>query len=622
MRRENRVLLLVAVPLLSLGAGPKESCPLGGSAIESPQKQQTAIYRALSANAELVSNATATRHRGVRAPAAPVAPQIPQINFIDTHVFAKMARDGVLPTSLSSDEQFLRRVTLDLTGVIPDSATVTAFVADKGTDKRSRKIDELLASDAFVDRWTMWLGDLVQNVSAATNVRLYYQGRNAYHAYLKDAIRSGKPYDQIVRELLSAKGDSWAVGAANYVTRQIQNNGPPQDTYDNLASHSGEKFLAMPLVCLSCHDGFRHLEQVNSGLASKKRSEFWGMAAFFAKTQTRVINNADPNNPNARKYDVIDNPAGTYRLNTTSGNKSPRAPVTGQSSIVSAAYMFNSEAPRSGELARDAYGRILTADRQFARATVNYLWKEMFGLGIVEPVNAFDLARLLPSTLPAGSTIQPTHPELLEEMTTTFIAGGYNLKSMLRTMANSSSYQLSAQYTTGGWNEAWVPYFARRYPKRMQAEAVLDSVVKATGVGITMPVLGLGNITRAMALPDSVEPIRRAEGNFLNQFGRGDRDDIVRSSESSITQALSVMNDSIVTTRIRKATPNSTMSRILASTQDPGAITDQIYLATLSRSPTASERQQGIDFLRGGVLNQRSEDLQWVLLNSLEFLFY
>ncbi|HXI13651.1 MAG TPA: DUF1549 domain-containing protein [Thermoanaerobaculia bacterium] len=588
----------------------------------SPDERRAGIYRAASANAELVANATASRRRGAAAPVGPLAPQIPQVNFIDTHIFAKMSRDRVIPTSLASDEQFLRRVTLDLTGVIPDSATVTAFVADKAVNKRTKKIDELLASDAFGDRWTMWLGDLVQNVSAATNVRLYYQGRNAYYMFLKDAIRNGKPYDQIVRELIAGKGDSWATGAPNYAARQLQNNGPVQDTYDNLAAHSGEKFLAMPINCLSCHDGFRHLEQVNSGLASRKRREFWAMAAFFAKTQIRIIRNVDPNNPNIRKYDVVDNPTGNYRLNTTAGNKSPRAPMAGQSDVVSAAYMFNGEAPRAGELSRDAYGRILTADRQFARASVNYLWKEMFGLGIVEPLNAFDLARLVPSTLPAGSTVQPTHPELLEELATSFISEGYNLKSILRTMANSSSYQLSAQYTSGTWNEAWVPYFARRYPKRLQAEAVLDSVVKATGVGITMPVLGLGNVTKAMALPDSVEPIRRAEGSFLNQFGRGDRDDIMRTSDSSISQALSVMNDSLVTTRVRQTTPGSTMAKVLASTQDPGSITDQLYLATLSRSPTAAERQQGIDFLRSGNLTQRSEDLQWVLLNSLEFLFY
>jgi hypothetical protein len=601
-----RVLLLGA-PVLLVAAAAKETCPFGP--IESVAVRQAAIYRAASTTAEVVApsaSAPSRRHAVGRSTA----------NIVDKWIFAKMTADGVVPTTQSSDEEFLRRLYLDLTGVIPDSVTVTAFVSDKSTDKRTRKIDELLASDAFVDRWTMWFGDLVQNVIASTNVRLYYQGRNAYYSWIKDSIRSNKPYDQIVRELIAGKGDSWTAGQADYVVRQLQPNGPPQDTYDNLASHSGEKFLGMPLLCLSCHNGFLHLEQVNTYLQTKKRADFWGMAAFFSRTQARLIRNADPNNPNARKYDVEDNTIGAYRLNTTDGNKSARAPSTGVSDPVLPAYLFTGETPRSGEAYRDAYARILTADRQFARATVNYLWKEMFGIGIVEPTNAFDLNRL------TGSNAQPTHPELLEDLTTSFITSGYNVRSLLKTMATSNAYQLSAKYTPGPWSEAWVPYFARRYPRRLMSEALLDSVVKASGVAISINVQGLGIVTKAMALPDTVEASRRPEGLLLNDFGRGNRDEVSRTNDGSIAQALSMMNNTIITSRVKQATQGSTVGKILASTTDPGSVADQIYLATLSRSPSAAERQQAIDFLRVGTLSQRAEDLQWTLINSLEFLFY
>ncbi|MEK6374257.1 MAG: DUF1549 domain-containing protein [Acidobacteriota bacterium] len=535
-------------------------------------------------------------------------------NFIDTWTFAKMAKDGVARTTISSDQEFFRRISLDLTGVIPDSAAVTAFVNDKTPDKRARKIDELLASDAFVDRWTMWFGDLVQIVLRSNNSVLYYQGRNVYYNSIKDSIRANKPYDQLVREVIAGKGDSWAAGPPNYVVRQLQPNGPPQDTYDNLASHSGEKFLGMPMLCLSCHNGLGHLEQVNTYLKSKSRFEFWEMAAFFSRTTSRVIRNADPNNPNSRKYDVQDNATGSYRLNTTDGNKSPRAPVNGQDTVPPA-YLFTGEKPAANESYRDAYGRMLTADRQFARAAVNYLWKEMFGVAMVEPVNAFDLNRL------TGTDAQPTHPELLEELTTSFIAGGYNLRSMLKTMALSNTYQLSAIYAPGPWSEAWVPYFARRYPRRLMAEALLDSVVKATGVPVSFNVQGMGTLNKAMALPDPLEARRRPEGLFLDDFGRGNRDDVARTGDVSIAQALSVMNDTIVTTRVRQATAGSTVAKVLASTTDRGSMADQLYLATLSRSPSAAERQQAIDFLNGGTLSQRTEDLQWTLINSLEFLF-
>ena len=125
-------------------------------------------------------------------------------NFIDTDVFNKMRQDGVNPTAIAGDEEFLRRVTLDLTGQIPDAATVQAFLADTTADKRSRKIDQLLASDAFVDRWTMWFGDLVQNVTASTSSREYYIGRNAYQLHPIHQMESRDRWSQ-----RSPKGDSF-----------------------------------------------------------------------------------------------------------------------------------------------------------------------------------------------------------------------------------------------------------------------------------------------------------------------------------------------------------------------------------------------------------------------------
>ena len=211
---------------------------------------------------------------------------------------------------------------------------------------------------------------------------------------------------------------------------------------------------------------------------------------------------------------------------------------------------------------------------------------------------------------------------MLEELTTSFISSGYNIRALLKTMATSNTYQLSAKYTPAPWSEGWVPYFARRYPKRMTAETLLDSVVKATGVGISINVAGLGIVNKAMALPDTIEASRRPEGLFLNEFGRGNRDDVSRTNDGSVAQALSSMNDTVVTTRVRQATQGSTVGKILSFTSDAGSISDQIYLATLSRSPSATERQQAIDFLRAGTLSQRAEDLQWTLMNSLEFLFY
>ena len=610
MKHKSWIAILAIGPALLLG-GEKATCPLGPFDLRSPREQQKSLYYQLSATTEAVAP---SRHRAVLPPHGGISFP-PAVNFIDTEIFNKMQQDGVAPAAVAGDEEFLRRVTLDLTGQIPDTATVQSFLADNTADKRARKIDQLIASDAFVDRWTLWFGDLVQNVQVANNFREYYLGRNAYYNFIHDSIKNAKPYDQMVRELISGKGDSFATGTADFWVRQFQPNGPIQDTYDNLAAQSGEKFLGMPFLCLSCHSGLGHLELVNTYLKSKIRYDFWGEAAFFARTRGQRMQYTDPANPNANlvKFDVEDSlPNGQYQLNTTSGNKTPRQPVNGASNVPPA-FLLTGEGPRPGEVWRDALGRTLTSHPQFSRAAVNYLWKEMFGMALVEPVNNMDLNKL---------DSQPTHPNLLTQLRNEFIADHYDLRAILKTLALSSSYQLSTQYTPGNWNEAWTPYFARHLAHRLMAEEVLDAITRATNVPVTFNVNGLGTVTSAMKLPDTTEAGRNNYGRFLDEFGRGNRDDTARTSDTSIAQSLSLMNDpQVVVNRIHRITANSTVAKVLASTTDPASIADQIYLATLSRHPSPTERQQAMAYLNGGNLGQRSEDLQWVLLNSLEFLF-
>ena len=615
MKHSLLALVLVAPAFLFADERQPFVCRLP---LVSPRAQQQATVHALSVAAEAVS---APRRRATVPPSGPVQFP-PTVNFIDADLFAAMRTNNVAPASLASDEEFLRRVTLDLTGQIPDSAAVQSFVADTAANKRAKMIDQLIASDAFVDRWTMWFGDLVQNVTAASNAREFPSGRNAYYTFIHDSIKSGKAYDQMVREIISGAGDSYAVGQANFIVRQLQANGPPQDAYDNLAASTGEKFLGMPLLCLSCHNGLGHLDLVNTYLKSHTRYDFWGNAAFFARTRAQR-QQADPNNKNILKYMVSDTANGAYQLNTNSGNKTPRVPINGESTVAPL-FFLTGESPRPGEPLRDAYGRILTAHPQFARAAVNYIWKEMFGLGIVEPANNIDPNRLDPNNLAAGQTLQPTNAALLTDLTNEFIADKFDLRALLRTITNSSSYQLATAYTRGTWNEQWTTYFARHLPHRLIAEEVLDAIARATNVPINYNVNGLGTLTSAMKLPDTTEP--RAQNNvygrFLDEFGRGNRDDQARTNDTSIAQALSLMNDAtVVVNRVHKNTPNSTVAKTLASTTDPGTIVDSIYLATLSRKPATTERLAAISYLLGGNLQQRTEDLQWTLLNSLEFLF-
>jgi hypothetical protein len=538
-------------------------------------------------------------------------------NFIDDEIFGKMVNDNVRWTAASADEEFLRRVTLDLTGAIPDADTVVAFVADASPGKRDAMIDKLLASDGFTDRWTMWLGDHVQNVQTATNTNaLRFGGRNSYYHYLHDAIAARKPYDQIVRELVAGNGNSLTNGAVVFWIRQQQSNGPIQDTFDNLSAFTGERFLGMPLVCLSCHNGLGHLELVNTGLSRHARLEFWRNAAFFARSYVAAF--PHDNATNTPSYTIADQPNGDYKLNTTIGNKTPRQPVSGMA-VADPSFFLTGETPAAAEPRRQAYARMLTANPQFARAAVNYIWKEIFGAGIVEPADSFDLARQDPATLAVGATLQPTHPQLLTKLAESFIASHYDLRALIRTIVVSNAYQLSSRYTPGAWNESWAPYYARHYPRRLMAEEVLDAIQKSTGVAASLGVSGGGSVPRAMMLPDPTEGGTFAQ--FLNYFERGNRDDEPRNSDSSIVQALALLNDRVVTDRIESSNSASLVARLIRQSPDPATIAEGLYLNTLSRHPTASEKAQAVAYLNSGELARKTEDLQFALINKLEFLF-
>jgi hypothetical protein len=586
------------------------------------------VYREITTRSERVVQARGESLPAGRRRAVERAPMPASRNFIDDAIFGKMKRDGIQWTVPAGDEELLRRVTLDLAGEIPDAETVKAFLADRSPGKREALVDRLLASDAFSDRWAMWLGDLVQNVFMSAASSEYIQGRQAFADYIRQSIAARKPYDRIVREMIADNGSSFHDGQTAYWVRQVPTNAaglPPQDTFDNMSAATGEQFLGLPMQCISCHNGLGHLELVNRGLSRRPRLDFWRNAAFFA--QTKAVRVAHPVTGVPETF-VSDGESGEYKLDTTTGNKSARQPLGDGIDTIAPAFFLTGEAPQPGETRRQAYARILTANPQFARNTVNLLWKELFGLGIVEPVNGFDLARQDPATLPPGATLQPTHPELLNQLAEAFVASGYDLRVILRTMVQSNTYQLASRYAPGNWDETWVPYFARHYPRRLMAEALLDAILRATGMPATISAapagappasVQIGTVPKAMALPDPTGGKEYAA--FLDHFGRGNRDNVARTSNPSVVQALSLLNSRIITDRLKSAATGSTVQRIIADESDAGAMADRIYLTTLSRYPTSEERAAASEYLAGGPLAQRLENLQFALINSLEFLF-
>src|SRR5207237_9208001 len=181
------------------------------------------------------------------------------------------------------------------------------------------------------------------------------------------------------------------------------------------------------------------------------------------------------------------------------------------------------------------------------------------------------------ATLAAGTTLQPTHPQLLTRLADDFRSKGFSLRAILRTMVQSSAYQLSSRYTSGVWNESWTPYYARHYPRRLMAEAIADSVFRATGLSPQLfNASSATPVRKTMALADTTEG--GSFRPFLNGFGRGDRDENARTDDLSIIQALSRLNDSLITDRIKATAAGSTVQKLTKATTDPNVIAEGLYL--------------------------------------------
>ena len=564
------------------------------------------------------------------APSSAAADTIPisRKNFIDEYIFGRMERDGIQPAPISGDQEFLRRVYLDLTGRIPSADQVRSFVSDADPEKRNAVVDSLIGSPEFVDKWTMFFGDLFKNDGPSANVNRYLQGRDAFYTYLKDSISMNKPYDRMAREIITGTGDTFESGPANWVVGGTVPMGSIQDTYDGQAVNLAQMFLGINAVdCLLCHDGARHLDNVNLWGKQQKRADMQGLSAFFART--RMVRQVVTPDPLLAKYTISDDTyLGEYLLNTRTGNRTPREPGFEELNIVDPRYPFVTQTTGGGKFRRDVLANSVIGDRQFARAAVNYIWEKLMVEALASPSNGFDPARLDPENpLPAPWTLQPNNPELLQALSQWFHDNGFDLRQLIGLITKSNAYQLSSSYPET-WIPKYVPYYARKFVRRLDAEEIHDAVVKATGVipRYTLDYAGAMNplppVNWAMQLPDTREP--RSNGQtvqFLNAFGRGDRDQNLRNTGGSPLQALTMMNQPFLTSRIHADDDGSNVQRLLSRTSDPAVIIEELYLATLSRYPSSREVAIASDAMRQLGIRGGAESLQWALLNKLEFLF-
>lgn len=552
------------------------------------------------------------RITGVAAP-SDVEPA-ERLNFVDDHIFGKIERDGVPHAPQAGDGEFLRRVMLDLVGRIPTPSEVREFISDETPDKRSRKIDELLSRAAFSEKWAYFYMDLFR-----ANGKMG-RGRELFHYWLKENIDSDRPYDEWVQAIITSAGKSSNVlAASNVIAREhVQGKAQPDDghdmgmvhqldTHDELTILYGKVFLGINLSCISCHDGVNHLEEVNVYLTGQTRSDFHRQAAFLGNT--RYLMYWEDGDVKANEF-MIDDLAPGYN---TLGSSMLRVARWGGEA--SPKFLLTGEAPRDGENPREAFARILTAHPQFARATANMFWKHLMGYGIVEPYDEFDLARQDPASVPEGWQLQPTHPELLDALAADFRNSGFSLRHLFRTICNSSAYQLSASFPDE-WHPNYRAYFPRKFVRMLTAEELHDAIAISTS---RPGKFKFGGDVVGMAMKLS-EPQGDTDLKYLlRTFGQSTRRNPPKPLNGSLRQPLALMQSPIVSDRV-KADGDSRIQRLLDSYDDDGRVVDEIFLATLARPPSSSERQVALTELAGD-RTRGAENLQWALINNVEFFF-
>jgi len=559
---------------------------------------------------------------------------VPRRNYIDDHIFERIERNKIPHAGLATDAEFLRRVHVDLTGRLPEPEVIRRFLADKNPEKRDKVIDELVAPpenwlqlqkprSPFLDRWTYFFDELFRNTSAQVG-----QGRNIFHDYLYDSLLLNIPYNQLVTELITAKTRSnWQDGPSNFLVRDrvegltqfnanrknTHDDTNNEDTWDEMAINATRVFLGIDLECVSCHHGANHLEKINLGLSRLKREELWRQASFFSKTRAYVAYSI------SLEMALVDDGKGydwksksVVRMDRHEADVSPRFLLTG-------------EQPGEHENWRAAYARLLTSHPQFARATVNLIWAELMGVGIVDPPFGFDMARQDPKNPPPPPwTIQPTHPELLDALAKDFAAHDYDLRHLIRVIVKSSTYQLSSHFE-GEWKEAYASYFARRLIRRLSAEELCDAIQQATGVFEEIPIVGssikVERVFQTRSPEDIVGEALRPMQSFLTSFGISNRDKGEKDKSSSMVQTSMMMNSKFVKDRIR-VNEKGRLGKLLH--HDPplsnDEIVDELFLAFLSRFPEPSEKKIAIGTLQN-YHSQGMEDLAWSLLNKPDFVF-
>ncbi|HEY2148621.1 MAG TPA: DUF1553 domain-containing protein, partial [Pirellulales bacterium] len=487
-------------------------------------------------------------------------------NFIDDLALAKLKRLNLPPSPRASDSEFLRRAFIDTIGMLPTADETRAFLADTSPDKRDRLIDGLLARPEFVDYWTYKWSDLL----LVNSEKLAPPAMWAYYRWIRSQVAQNTPWDQFARQIVTASGSPLENGAANFFALH-------KDPME-MAETTSQAFLGMSVACAHCH---------NHPLEKWTNDQYYGFANLFARLK---IKNADGEG----NQTIFPTTEGEL-IQPRTGRPQPPRPLDGE------AIAFESSADR-----RVALAEWLTAPENpyFSRAITNRVWANFMGVGLVEAV---DDVRL---------TNPPSNAELLSELAKYLVENHYDLKSLMRLILQSETYQRSSQ--TLPENAADRRFYSRYFPRRMRAEVLLDALSQVTGTPSEFK--GYAPGWRALQVPDS-----NVDSYFLKSFGRPSRlltCECERTNEPSMVQVLHISNGDTINQKL--AAKNSRVEQLLAAKTTDDKIIEEAYLRALSRMPTDGEKQQLVDVLAqtpAAEKRQAVEDIYWSLLSGKEFLF-
>ncbi len=480
-------------------------------------------------------------------------PKIDPNNKIDELVLAKLQKLGIPPSEASSDEVFLRRVYLDVIGCLPKPEEPRAFLADPDPKKRSKLIDRLLEREEYADFWALKWGDLLR-IKSEYPVRVWPRGVLTYHRWVRASIAANKPYDQFVRELITANGSNFLVGQANYY-RAVQKREP--QTY---AEATAVLFMGARLDCARCHGHPTESWGLDDGL---------GMAAFFSKVAIK---------PTLEwKEEVV-------FFNQHGGVYHPKMRDYVKPKFLGAEVV---EMPRDQD-PRPKFAEWLTSPQNpwFAKTMANRVWYWLLGRGIVHEPDDF------------RSTNPPSNPELLDYLTQEFVGHKFDVKYLFRLILNSKTYQLSSK--ASDLNRGDAVNFSHYHLRRMGAEQLLDAVCQVTGTSdqfaswIPVPptIMPMGSRAAQVFDGDIRNPL-------LDLFGRPLRDtpyECERKLGGSVRQSLHLVNSDHFEGKVSGG-PN--LQRLLGANKPDPEIIDEIYLATVSRLPRPDEKQKVLDYMSG-----------------------